>query len=383
MTQTSKPSEYAEWQRRSPCRPLDWRWRRACSLATQGRRVRPAQDDALTGLAARFLSWLRAGAPARGRRPASFADVAIARLLHEHGGLTRLAVQARLLAGQDLEAIAACTGLPPATVAMYEALFFNVLDRLRAAAWVVGVAIGHGRGSAPDPEAVLKAFAYGGGPLILGQVWPYLAGPDAARAFRLRPRDLTDLLARRSVALALLPSDDPQESLRLLRYFNFLLVREKSVERLQALELLSDEHIPTGAELAAEILRASPAAPEGEAASFRAGPGLKASGATAAGVAQRGERHGVGEARPPKVLLLPSEEGGGRPQGVPGPGPGRPLGRPGRAGAAGRAPAGTGGGQGRRGGGAAAAGPGPAAAGGGVAGLGLPAVAPRPVEGVA
>jgi hypothetical protein len=235
MTQTSKQPEYAEWQRHSPCRPTDWRWRRACSLVAQGRRLRPGQDDALTGLACRYLMWLQAGAPARGRRVAAFADVAVARLVHEHGGLTRVAVQARLLAGQDAEAVAACTGLPPPIVAVYEGLFFNVVDRLRAVDWVARVAIGPGLDDAPQPEAVLLAFAYSGGPLILNQVWPYLAGPDAAYAFRLPPRDLTDLRARRSVALALLPADDPQESLRLLRYFNLLLAREKSVARLQAL----------------------------------------------------------------------------------------------------------------------------------------------------
>jgi hypothetical protein len=366
---------------------VDWRWWRAWNLVEERQPFRPRWDDALTGLAYRYLRWLQGGASSPGRPARDYADVAVARLLHEHGGLTRLAVQARLLAGQDLEAISACTGLPTPTVAVYEALFFHVQDRLQdrlqARDWVACVAIGPALGHAPNPEAVLKAFAYCGGPLILEQVWPYLAGPDAARAFRLPPRGLSDLRARRSVALALLPAGDPRESLRLLRYFNLLLVREKSVERLQALELLSDEHITTGTVLAAEILRASPAAPEGEAVPSRVGPGPGASGATAAGVAQRGERHGLGEARPRKVLLLPGAEGEGGPEGVPGPGPGRPLGRPGRTGAPGRASGGAGRGQGRRGGGRAAAGAGPAVDGGGPVGLGLPAVAPRPVEGVA
>jgi hypothetical protein len=380
MTRMKKPPIFAERLRRSPCRPADWRWRRARSLVEERQPFRPRWDDALTGLAYRYLRWLQGGACSSGRPARDFADVAVARLLHEHGGLTRLAVQARLLAGQDLEAVSACTGLPPATVAVYEALFFNVLDRLRAIDWVTCTAIGPGRGPAPDPEAVLKAFAYGGGPLILGQVWPYLAGPEAARAFLLPPRDLTDLRARRSVALALLPAGDPQESLRLLRYCNLLLAREKSVTRLQALELLSDEHIPTGTELAAEILRASPAAPEGEAAPSRAEPGPGASRATAVGVAQRGERHGLGEARPPKVLLLSGSGGEGGPQGVPGPGPGRPLGPPGRTRAPGRAPAGAGGSRSRHGGGDAAAGAEPAAAGGRRAGLRVLASPPRPVE---
>src|SRR5262249_32187521 len=134
-------------------------------------------------------------------------------------------------------------------------------------------------------------------------------------------------------------------------------------------------HTSTGAELAADTLRASLAT--------AAGPGVRPSEATARAVAQGERSHGLGEALRPDLLLPLRKRGQGRPQGVPGRGPGRPLGRPGRTGAPGRAPAGAGGGQGRRGGGAAAAGAEPAAAGGGPAGLGLPAVAPRPLEGLA
>jgi hypothetical protein len=379
MARMKKPPKFAEWQRRSPCRPADWRWRRACSLIEERQPFRPRWDDALTGLAYRYLRWLQGGASSPGRPARDYADVAVARLLHEHGGLTRLAVQARLLAGQDLGAIAACTGLPAPTVAMYEALCFNILDRLQdrlqARDWVACVAIGPALGDTPNPEAVLKAFAYGGGPLILAQVWPYLAGPDAARAFWLPPRDLSDLRARRSVALALLPAGDPRESLLFLRYFNLLLVRERAETGPPIPEPPLDGHTATGAERAADTLRASLAT--------AAGPGARPSEATARAVAQGERSHGLGEALRPDLLLPLRKRGEGRPQGVPGPGPGRPLGPPGRTGAPGRTSGGAGQGQGRRGGGAAAAGAGPPVDGGGPAGLGLPAVAPRPVEGVA
>jgi hypothetical protein len=95
MTREFKPPAYAEWQRRSPCRPTDWRWRRACSLAAQGRRAKPAQDDALTGPACRYLSRLHGGPPDPGRPARASAAIPVARRVHRRGGSGRRAAEAQ------------------------------------------------------------------------------------------------------------------------------------------------------------------------------------------------------------------------------------------------------------------------------------------------
>jgi hypothetical protein len=143
----------------------------------------------------------------------------------------RCAVEARLLAAQTPEQVAARTGLPPLAVTLFEALFFQVSGRLHATAWVACAAIGRGRGvgAAPEPQAVLKAFAYCGGPLILELVWPYLVGPCplAAAAEQQPPDALLDLRIRRAVATALLP-ESPAERLKLLRLHLGLIKGERA-----------------------------------------------------------------------------------------------------------------------------------------------------------
>jgi GAF domain-containing protein len=66
------------------------------------------------------------------------ADAAV---LRGHREIVALEVQARLLARHSPEEIARITPLPAEAVATYEALFFNVVDRLDARDWITAVAI--------------------------------------------------------------------------------------------------------------------------------------------------------------------------------------------------------------------------------------------------
>jgi hypothetical protein len=64
-------------------------------------------------------------------------------------------------------------------VATYEALFFNVSDRLGARDWITTWAIGwwaFDPAKGRDVATVLKGFAYHGGPIVLEAVLPYLLG---------------------------------------------------------------------------------------------------------------------------------------------------------------------------------------------------------------
>jgi hypothetical protein len=170
---------HPELQRHSPRRPLAWRWQRARHLVENGRYVSRHRDDDQTGRAVRYLRALQRCQGERGqeRLARSYPDVHAARLLHEEGGRTCLLVQARLLARQSPGAVAARTGVPADVVRAYEALFFNVLDRLGSRDWITSQAVrwwdfipAQGRPAA----TVLKGFAYFGGPLLLDALLPYL-----------------------------------------------------------------------------------------------------------------------------------------------------------------------------------------------------------------
>jgi hypothetical protein len=142
------------------------------------------------------------------------ADVHAAHLIHREAGDARLAVEARLLARQQPQEIAALVGLSTAVVETYEALFFAVSDSMAATDWIVTRAVGWAPGwpGRPDPTAVLKWFAFAGGPRVLEAVWPYLVRPSLAAAGLPPLRDGLDLRARRAAALALLPEGHAEDA---------------------------------------------------------------------------------------------------------------------------------------------------------------------------
>jgi hypothetical protein len=142
-----------------------------------------------------------------------YPEVCEAHRLFEAGGTTRLLVEARLLARQTPDEVARLTGVPAGVIRTFEALHFNVLDRLDARDWVTTHAVGWGRydpARGRDAAAVLRAFAYHGGPLALEAVLPYLAGgkdclgvnPDLAT-----PEGRREQAVRLAVAAHLLPED--------------------------------------------------------------------------------------------------------------------------------------------------------------------------------
>jgi hypothetical protein len=170
---------YPQFQQHHPLRALDWRWRRALWLVACERYFSRRRDDEETGRAARYLRAL-----ARRSRPASeaarrYPEIHAARRLHEGGSAVPLMIQAWLLARQPIDEVARRTGVPVAVVNAYQGLFFDVVDCLDARDWVLGHAIWMGAwgGKAfPDHGALLKCFAYFGGPLVLEAVLPYLVG---------------------------------------------------------------------------------------------------------------------------------------------------------------------------------------------------------------
>lgn len=187
----------ARYQRHSLFSRPEWRWERVLDMCDRapvpGRCTR--HDDAFVREARAFLLRWRAYAGQPERRE---------ELFWQHGGLYHafeihersdeepegaLTVQARLLARQSSEEIAALTGLLPETVDWYEALFFGVRDRIDQRDWVTkqvlvpaamrnmdvrdrGITLSRTDGAEtpfalPFYDVTLKLFAYfGGAPLL-------------------------------------------------------------------------------------------------------------------------------------------------------------------------------------------------------------------------
>jgi hypothetical protein len=156
----------------SPLRPLDARWRLADVLIRQG--VHPPRRrwcDPWTRRALRFLRHAaRFGGPAHPKVVRK--DPALAGALDLRSGpdlLSRLAVEARSLAGLSDEVIARRGALPAEVVTVYEAVFFNVRHRLDAADSILFTAIGprlYAEDGEPAPDVVVKLLAFLGGPLV-------------------------------------------------------------------------------------------------------------------------------------------------------------------------------------------------------------------------
>jgi hypothetical protein len=140
-------------------------------------------------------------------------DLVAAHQLYERSGPTGLLLEARLLMGQDSAEIERRMGVPASVVDLYEAVFFQCRDRLHARDWVVCNALGtppSGTWLGPDNCAVLKRFAFFGGPHVFDAVRPYLL--DGKDLFELRldlstPESRREQVIRLAVAMHLLPND--------------------------------------------------------------------------------------------------------------------------------------------------------------------------------
>src|SRR3954447_15768391 len=109
---------HVAYQRYNPCRTPDWRWRRACRLVDDNRRLLPRRDDAQTIEAARYLRDSRRCRTERqaDRMADARHDVHAALQIHEVGGPRRLEIQARLLARQTPEEVAERVSLPVSVI---------------------------------------------------------------------------------------------------------------------------------------------------------------------------------------------------------------------------------------------------------------------------
>jgi hypothetical protein len=213
----------------SPMRPVDWRWRRAGRLLELGLRSSASRDDEPTRMAKRYRAGLRRcrDEADRWRLERKMPDVAGAVAIFEGEPTTRGAVEARLLAGEPIEVVARKTALTPRAVATFEAVFFNIRDRLENRGYLIhfGVRL-YSTPREPDPGLAWRLFGLLGGPVVLDALIDGDYGsPD-------RPEDerfLDELRLKLAVALKLLPVDATTAP-RLIRLYFRLRQEELAAE---------------------------------------------------------------------------------------------------------------------------------------------------------
>ncbi len=124
-------------------RPVDARWQRVVELHQLGLRATCDFDDCWVRDGLQFFARWEADRDLRQRErfAEGMPDFAAAHRLHGRSdALERGRVEALLLAGQSVEAVAAACGLATAGVAAYEALHFQVVGRLGAWSFILSSA---------------------------------------------------------------------------------------------------------------------------------------------------------------------------------------------------------------------------------------------------
>lgn len=211
-----------------PQRTPDRRWQDACRIVEGRRRVSFCRDGTEVVAAVQYLRVTAASRTEQGREGVRrrHADLHEAVTLAQTGGLVVAEVQARILARQSDDEIAARCAVPAGAVKWYEAIFYETRDSLKAHDWILIKAIGpiHSRArSGPDLGAVWRSCGYYGGPLALEAVLavsrnepfpeslqPSSSPEDTAFSERLR------LSTRITIDSMLLPPDaDPRFLVRL------------------------------------------------------------------------------------------------------------------------------------------------------------------------
>jgi hypothetical protein len=159
----------------SPLRPLNWRWQKAQALRESGRAPSRSRDDEWVRLARRFQvelmtvrdDWQMLALAER------YPSLVEAREVHTNDGLrgARWELEARLLSkDENIANVCRRLCLTPGGVRAYEALYFNVADRLDNTGWVVHSVIGplvHAGLSERQYEILWKLYGFFYGPVFL------------------------------------------------------------------------------------------------------------------------------------------------------------------------------------------------------------------------
>ena len=155
----------------NPLRPPDWRYQLALRLVQEARHLSRRHFDPATRAIAEQLGARGRNGPSAAGRVRVDADFNLAMQVHRTPPL-RGVVEALILADQQPSSIAGYVGTSASAIAWYETAFFDVRDRLPAAAFIVHhVIVGTAAPSDSDPSAkVWKLAAYLGGARVLQEL---------------------------------------------------------------------------------------------------------------------------------------------------------------------------------------------------------------------
>jgi hypothetical protein len=168
-----------------PCKDPAWRWLRCGYLLDHGRQPL-RQDDATRQVwpFRRALERCRSDAD-RKQLASVYPGFAAAQAVYTGEPLKRWALEARLLAGDSDDAIAARSGVSVQGVEAYHNLFYEVRPHLHADTYVVTVPIGlkaHYGLTTNDHEPLLKLFGYAYGSAGVDAMLDFLTNPPAVPA---------------------------------------------------------------------------------------------------------------------------------------------------------------------------------------------------------
>lgn len=175
----------------NPFRPADWRWQRAVQIvAGEGPRTTKRLDTP------KGYSWIRQAVSfKRAVDAAAGNDTAMANLAHARPDLywayhawsapqpqIKSSLEAHILArGTDFE-IGFRLGMPPAVVAAYEAVFFNVREKLKHPQYIIHTVLADAqrlRGAGVDNQGLLwKLYGYFYGPHVLASLESGFVNPQ-------------------------------------------------------------------------------------------------------------------------------------------------------------------------------------------------------------
>lgn len=173
----------------NPFRPADWRWQRAAAIYERAPTAMPAsrQLDGPDGFAVinTAVKFMRELARAR-------TEQARARLSEQRPGVfwahrawtssnpMKFAIEAHILANSSDYSIGYRCNMPPQVIAAYEALFFNVREKLQHRSYIINCIIGpaiHRGLTEREYDLLWKLYGYFLGPCIVDALEGKFANP--------------------------------------------------------------------------------------------------------------------------------------------------------------------------------------------------------------
>lgn len=155
-----------DYRRLSPFRHASWRWDLAVDAFRTSRRLKSWEDPAI-GEAVQFQQWMAIAGPDKGV-PKAIAAIAAAHGIYHAGDVVTDELEARLLASERPEVIAAKSGVALDTASAYSRIFFDAGD---AGATDYRLWVAAGRERWPQEGfregQAWRYMALAGGPIIL------------------------------------------------------------------------------------------------------------------------------------------------------------------------------------------------------------------------